>query len=152
MLGFILGIYAGVNRLKLNVTVLNVTLVAIPFLIVVANVVFRISAFNMILLFGFALAISLRLTMPGLWLGGLGFLVPLEACLLEIYLIHKYLFIEPTGNRVVDFIITLIVIVIAALVLKRAGDHLVACVFKKTPAKRIAVVIENNDEHLKTSA
>lgn len=153
MLGFIIGIYAGVNRLQLKAGMLNALLIAIPLLIVVANVVFRVREFNMILLSAFALAISLRLTLPGLWLGGLGFLVTFEACLLEIYLIHGYLFINPTGNRVVDFVISLSLIILAALLLNRAGNNLVAWVFKKRTAKVFAPAIDQeDDEQLGTAA
>lgn len=153
MLGFLIGIYAGVNRLRLNTTVLNVVLVAIPLLIAVANVVFRVREFNTVLLISFSLAVSLRLTRPGLWLGGLGFLVPLEACLLEIYLIHTYLFIHPTGNSVVDFMISLVLIVIAAILLSRAGNNLITLVFRKASVKPAAVAVAHqDDEHLEGAA
>lgn len=89
MLGLIIGTHAGVNHLRLNVTVLNVTLVVSPLLIALANALLGMSAFNMVLLFALSLAISLGCTLTGLWLGSLGFLAALEACLLKIYLIHK---------------------------------------------------------------
>ena len=132
MLGFIIGIYVGVNRLRLSATVLDVMLIAIPLLIAVVNIVFHLRDFNMFLLIALSLAISLRLTLPGLWMGGLRFLVAIEACLLEIYLIHSYLFIHPTRNGVIDFIISLVVIVVAAILLNRAGNNLVAQIFKRS--------------------
>ena len=126
--------YAGVNHIRLNAAVLNLILIAIPLLIVVANAVFRLTEFNRVLLFAFALTISLRLTLPGLWLGGLNFLVALEACLLEIYLIHGYLFIRPSGNELADFAISLVFIVCVALLLNIAGNKLVARILDKKPA------------------
>lgn len=142
MLGFVIGTYIGVNRFRTNAAILNLVLVAIPLLIVVANVVLGLRAFNSVLIFAFSLAMSLRLTHPGLRLGSLRFLVPLETCLLEIYLIHSYLFIHPTGNGIIDFIISLVWIVAAAIVLNRAGNYLVAWLFKKRPDELATVAVE----------
>jgi hypothetical protein len=139
MLGFLVGIYVGVNRLRLNATVLNAAIITIPIVLAVANVALHIKDFNMLLLYAFALALSLRLTLPGLVLGGLSFLVAIEACLLEIYLIHSYLFSRPTGYGVIDFLISIIVIVGAAIFLNRAGNRLVACLFKRTTLKVVVV-------------
>jgi len=133
MLGFFIGIYVGVNHLRMRPMALNLTLFAIPVLIAVANGVLHLRQFNSVLLFAFALTVSLRLTLPGLWLGGLRFLVPLEAYLLEIYLIHGYLFIHPTGNSVMDFTFSLVIVVVAAIVLNRAGNTVVGWIFKKKP-------------------
>jgi hypothetical protein len=102
------------------------------------NVFFGVRTHNGILLFACSLALSLRLTQPGLWLGPLRILVPLEACLLEIYLIHSYLFVHPAGNQIIDFLISLVVIVAAALVLNRAGNYLVARVFRSKPDELVA--------------
>ena len=41
-----------------------------------------------------------------------------SGCLLEIYLIHTYLFIEPTGYRFVDFAISLFIILFSAKILQ----------------------------------
>lgn len=149
MLGFIIGTYAGVNRPRLNATVLNISLIAIPLSIAGANFSLRLPEFNMALLVAFSLAISLRLTLPGRWLGGFSRLVSLEACLLEIYLIHGYLFVHPTGNGVVDFMISLVAIVMTAILLNRAGSILVSWVFKNAPLKPRAVFIDQGlDEHV----
>lgn len=134
MLAFILGIYAGVNRLRLSARALNAALVATPVLIAVLNLVLGIREFNGPLLVAFALALSLRLSLPGLPLGALRVLVALEACLLEIYLIHGYLFIRPTGIELADFAISLAFIVCVAMLLNIAGNKLVARIFDKKPA------------------
>lgn len=150
MLGFILGIYAGVNRLRLNAAMLNTLLVAIPVAIVVANGVFRIRDFNMLLLFAFSLTLAVRLTLPGLWLGGLSFLVPLEAYLLEIYLIHGYFFTHPTGNSVLDFTISVLVIAAVSYLLNRAGNQLIGWIFQKKPIAH-APAEDEDDERLESA-
>ena len=136
-LGFLIGTYVGVNRLHTHVTLLNAALIALPLSIVVMNVFAGFRALNGILLFAFSLAVSLRLTHQGLRLGSLRFLVPLEACLLEIYLIHGYLFVHPAGNPLIDFLISVVVIVAAALVLNRAGNYLVARIFTRKPDQAV---------------
>jgi hypothetical protein len=138
MLGFLIGTYVGVNHLRMNVMLLNGALIALPLSIAVLNVFFGFRALNGILLFACSLALSLRLTQPGLWLRPLRVLVPLEACLLEIFLIHSYLFVHPSGKPIVDFLISLVVIVAAAVVLNRAGNYLVARIFSDIPAKRVS--------------
>ncbi|QOL50936.1 acyltransferase family protein [Massilia litorea] len=153
MLGFLIGTYVGVNRLRTNVALLNGALIALPLSIAVLNMFFGFRALNGILLFACSLAISLRLTHPGLRLASLRFLVPLEACLLEIYLIHSYLFVHPSGNPIIDFLLSLVVIVAAAIVLNRAGNYLVARIFKNKPDKLVtAAVAQEGDGHLERSA
>ncbi|THC39779.1 acyltransferase family protein [Massilia sp. Mn16-1_5] len=129
MLGFILGIHAGVNRLRLQPRAVDALLVAAPLLLVACNSGFGLKALNVPLLGLFALALSLRLTIPGTPLTWLRPLVALEAFLLEIYLIHSYLFVRPTGHTLVDFALSLVLIVAAAIVLNHAGNRLVARIF-----------------------
>lgn len=129
MLGFILGIYAGVNRLRLQPRAVDALLVAAPLLLVACNAGFGLKALNVPLLGLFALALSLRLTIPGTPLTWLRPLVALEAFLLEIYLIHSYLFVRPTGHTLVDFALSLVLIVVVAIVLNHAGNRLVAWIF-----------------------
>ena len=57
---------------------------------------------------------------------------------------------RPTGHKVIDFIISLVVIVTAAIVLNRAGNRLIDWIFKKKPAKLATIVAEpEDDEELK---
>lgn len=146
MLGFVLGIYAGVNHLRLRPRVLDALLLAAPLLLVVCKLGFGFNKLNMPLLGLFALALSLRLTIPGKPLTLLRPLVALEACLLEIYLIHSYLFVHPTGHTLIDFGFSLAVIVAAALLLNHAGNRLVAWIF--APRAVRAPVVQEDDETL----
>lgn len=135
MLGFVLGIHAGVNQLKLHTRSVDAVLLAAPLLLVAARFVPGLGVLNMPLLVVFALALSLRLTIPGKPLAALRPLVPLEACLLEIYLIHNYLFVRPTGVSLADFAISLALIVPCAMLLNAAGNRLVGWVFAGKPVR-----------------
>ena len=41
-----------------------------------------------------------------------------SGCLLEIYLIHTYLFVEPTGYRFANFVISFLLILLSAKILQ----------------------------------
>lgn len=146
MLGFFLGVYVGINPLRLSAGVLHRVLVAVPLLMALLNAVFGIRELNKILLVVFALALSLRLTLPGLRLGGMRRLAALEALLLEIYLIHSYLFVRPTGISVLDFTISLGLIIPVAMVLNIAGNRLVAWIFDRTAARAPRAAVEAEGE------
>ena len=145
-IGFILGVYVGMNRLKLQAATLHAVLVGTPLLFVLTNGVLKLNVLNIPLLGLFALALSLRLTMPGKPLNMLRPLIALEACLLEIYLIHGYLFVNMTGHTVVDFAISLVLIVIAAMLLNAAGNHLVKSMFAPRPAKQSQLALADSEE------
>jgi hypothetical protein len=129
MLAFILGIYVGINQLRPSPRVLYGLMLGAPVALVLVNAVFHISALNTALLGLFALALCLHLTVPGRPLTWLHPLIPLEACLLEIYLIHSYLFVHPTGISALDFAISLVLIVFCALVLNAVATRLIAWLF-----------------------
>ena len=58
-------------------------------------------------------------------------LAKLEKYLLEIFLVHTYLFVRPTGNWGLDFALTLALIMLASILVGRAADALSAVVFRK---------------------
>jgi hypothetical protein len=51
--------------------------------------------------------------------------------LLEVYLVHGYLFIHPTGQSFVDFLISLVLISVVAKLLSRIVNRVESLVFKK---------------------
>lgn len=61
----------------------------------------------------------------------MGKLAGLEKYLLEIFLVHTYLFVRPTGNWGVDFGLTIALIMLASVMVGRAADALSARVFRK---------------------
>lgn len=151
MIGFVLGIYAGVNQVALRTRAVDAVLLAAPVLLAFTNAVLGMSAFNMPLLGLFALALSLRLTIPATPLTLLRPLVTLEACLLEIYLIHSYLFVRPSGVSVLDFAFSLVLIVAAAWLLNHAGNRLVGWLFASKPSRAVAAR-EDEDEAIAGAA
>lgn len=58
-------------------------------------------------------------------------LAALEKYVLEIFMVHQYLFVRPTGNDVLDFILSLVLILIVSIALGELVDRLSARVFRK---------------------
>lgn len=58
-------------------------------------------------------------------------LAGMEKYLLEIFLIHTYLFVRPTGNWGMDFALSLALIVVAAVLIGRVADALSGALFRK---------------------
>lgn len=133
ILSFTLGIYCGLNQVNLSklqmMAMLLCGLIAFSIFSVVAKNVFASTAS----LFVFAFASCLLLTKIELSANVfLKKLAKLEAYLLEVFLIHMYLFVRPSGNSYLDFGISLILIWVVAIGLNFLGNKLVAFVFNKT--------------------
>jgi hypothetical protein len=58
----------------------------------------------------------------------------LETYLLEIFLIHTYLFIHPTGRSPLDFLISMALILVAAVAIHRIAGLLTRLAFDRPPA------------------
>jgi peptidoglycan/LPS O-acetylase OafA/YrhL len=144
ILGFVLGTAVGVNRLQFKKTPLLAVAGTALAGLVLANGAFGLRSLNGTFLVLLALAGSLLLTVvDASRVKALLVVGHLEKILLEIYLIHGYLFVHPTGHSATDFAISVALIIAAATALNTAGDHLVRWIFE-TPSK--AVVIEDEDE------
>jgi hypothetical protein len=63
----------------------------------------------------------------------------LENCLLEIFIIHTYLFIHPTGISALDFAITMTLVAVVAWFLNIVANRLVKLVFSKPAAPGHAI-------------
>lgn len=136
MIGFILGIYVGVNRFQFSRTLLHAVILASVVVFGVLNAFLAYRGLNNLLLFILSTALALWLTVaacPRLRI--VGAIVKLEKYLLEIYLIHSYLFIRPTGVSVVDFLISLGLILAVAMILNTAGNKVVGWVFQARPLR-----------------
>lgn len=142
ILGFIIGIYVGVNRFVLLKAPIK-TAIALSFLAFgVLNTFFAYKGLNNVLFFVLSTATALWLTIatcPNFQL--VRVLAKLEKCLLEIYLIHSYFFIHLTGVSVVDFAISLALIIAAALALNSAGSWLVTWTFDAKPSEVFVIDI-----------
>lgn len=80
----------------------------------------------------FALAIWLTVAKLPSW-ALLGWLAMLDKYLLEIFLVHMYLFIHPTGNEPLDFVFSLALILAVSVILGWVADRLSARMFDHAP-------------------
>lgn len=94
---------------------------------------------NVVLIAAAGLSLALWLTVARLpdW-GLVRRVAAFDKYLLEIYLIHMYLFFRPTGTPILDFLLSLALIVAAAMVLSKISDRLGARLFDGGRAPRAA--------------
>jgi hypothetical protein len=139
-LGFILGVFGGIVGTRVPARVsLSLTVAALA-LLLVNNVVLGYKTAN-------ADLIGLACVTVNLWLMGarlpqwtiLRGVARLENCLLEIFIIHTYLFIHPTGISALDFVISMSFVAVVAWVLNIIGNRLVKLVFSKPGTQGPAV-------------
>jgi hypothetical protein len=134
-LGFILGVMYGSNEprfsswLAASVALLGCGLLA------VLNAVVHYKDANTALmtLTSIAIAVWLAKTHIPRW-SPLKRVASLETYLLEIFLIHTYLFIHPTGRSEVDFIISMALILVAAVAINRIAGLVTRLVFDRPVA------------------
>ncbi|MGZ5202523.1 MAG: hypothetical protein ACXWC4_22405, partial [Telluria sp.] len=138
-LGFILGVFAGMYGTQVPAWAsLGLTVVALAVLLG-GNIVLGYKDAN-------GLLVGLACITTNFWLMRarlpqwkiLRAVASLENCLLEIFIIHTYLFIHPTGIKALDFVITMSLIIVTAWVLNIIGNKLVKLVFSKPAAQRPA--------------
>jgi hypothetical protein len=138
-LGFILGVFAGMYGTQIPARVsLGLTIASLALLLGL-NIAYGYKAANGAL-------VGLACITTNLWLmrarlpqwGILRALAKLENCLLEIFIIHTYLFIHPTGINPLDFVITMSLIIVTAWILNIVGNRLVKLVFSKPAPPRTA--------------
>jgi len=132
-LGFVLGVFVGMYGTPLSArTSLVITLVSLGILLI-NNIVLGYKSANGTLLGVACIGTNLWLMRAQLpkW-KMLHKLAKLENCLLEIFIIHTYLFIHPTGMALLDFAVTMSLIIVAAWGLNIVGSMLVKRVFTKS--------------------
>jgi hypothetical protein len=138
-LGFVLGVFVGLYGTRIPARVsFGLSAVALA-LLLVNNIVFGYQAANGALLGMACITTNLWLMRAQLpqW-KPLRMLAKLENCLLEIFIVHTYLFIHPTGIGAVDFLCSMSLIVVTALILNAIGNRLVKLVFSKPAVKKTA--------------
>lgn len=112
--GFITGVWAGKNEIKLPLTISLLGAFFSFIAMMGCNLVFDFKALNFLFTLFFSLAgiySCLAFNFPNLMYRATLFF---SGALFEIYLIHSYLFIEPTRMRSANFIISMIVIILLA--------------------------------------
>jgi hypothetical protein len=131
ILGFIMGVTTGLHSVKLNAIYPFIVLVTGCVLLLGLNIVFSYNSLNTVLIFSTAISTAIWLTNVELPEVVFSFGVQkLEKCLLEIYLIHTYLFIHLTGVAALDFLLSFMLILITALVLNRLIKPLEQLIFR----------------------
>jgi peptidoglycan/LPS O-acetylase OafA/YrhL len=129
-LGFIVGVFAGGCELWVPCGLSLSLAVAGTALMLALNAVFNFKGANSALLALVCISTNLwlmRVRIPQ-W-RPLRWLARLENCLLEIFLVHIYLFVHPTGRNGLDFLLSLVLIVAASWSLNLAAAALMGCLF-----------------------
>jgi hypothetical protein len=137
-LGFILGVFAGMYGTQVPARV-SLALTVVVLAVLLASNILGYKTANGDL-------VGLACITTNLWLmrarlpqwAILRGLAKLENCLLEIFIIHTYLFIHPTGNSALDFVITMTLVIVTAWILNIIGNKLVKLVFSKPAPPRAA--------------
>jgi multisubunit Na+/H+ antiporter MnhF subunit len=133
-LGFISGVALG--RFQPNISALAAAASATILCISLAtiNILTGIKSLNSILICMTCIAIViwlLKVTFPTTRIGKI--VASADAYLLEIFLIHTFVFVHPTGNGPIDLILSLVLILLASVALNSLVVRLSALVFTTRP-------------------
>lgn len=136
-LGFILGVFAGLYGTRIAPRVSLGLAIGALALMLGLNIALGYKEANSVLLMLACISTNLWLMKTRIpqW-RPLRLLARLENCLLEIFIIHSYLFVHPTGNAAVDFCISVALIIPAAWCLNVVATKLVAFLFAARPVAR----------------
>jgi hypothetical protein len=136
VLGFILGVVYGMHKRQVHPGMALLLTVSSCLLLAVLNVVAGYGGMNPALIACASIGIVLWLANGRIAsLAPLVQLARLEKYLLEIFLIHTYLFVHPTGNRLADLVLSLITILCAAVVIHHTAARLAGWVFDRAAVR-----------------
>jgi hypothetical protein len=149
-LGFIFGVYVGRYDTKARSSVSFAVAAGAMAAMVALNLGLGYKGFNSVLLAVTCISTNLWLMKARIpqW-QPLRLLAGLENCLLEIYLIHTYVFMHPTSHDPIDFPVSLTAIIATAWVLNLAATTLIRRLFavrKLVSAKTVAQPMFNDPE------
>lgn len=135
---FIAGVAWGAHRPRLPAMWALALTLSLWGALLVLNVV-GIKFLNTVLLAAGGLSVAVWLTVVQLpqW-SVIDKIAVLDRYVLEIFLVHMYLFIKPTGNQIADFLISLCLIIVVSVLLGRLADRLSARVFRERRTDRQA--------------
>ncbi len=130
MLAFLLGVTTSAQNIRLTPG-LTLSLFSVSCLALLAlNLALKVNELNTVLIFTGSFSISLWLTNSTLArYSFIKSVKKLESCLLEVYLIHTYLFFHFTGNSIADFSLSLSIIIVVALILNKVTEQITKRVF-----------------------
>jgi hypothetical protein len=129
-LGFVLGIVYGLHEPKVSQrsAIFLSGLFFVSLLLV--NLFSSYKQFNPILILATSISLSVWVSKVRLPVSGAAQkIAKMDIYLLEIFLIHTYLFIHISGNTIVDFLISVLLIVMVAIALNRVVVRLSSIVF-----------------------
>jgi hypothetical protein len=135
-LGFILGVMYGANEPSVRASWAAAGAVLGCALLLAAHAI-GLNSFNTILIAMTSIACAVWLSKatnraPKVSLH----IAKLESYLLEIFLIHTYLFVHPTGKSLLDLAVSIALVVAAALVVNRVASWVSSLVFDRQPSVR----------------
>jgi peptidoglycan/LPS O-acetylase OafA/YrhL len=133
--GFILGVMFGSHEPNMRAWVPAALALLGCAGLAILNAAFHFKAANTLLITVTSIAIAVWLakgTLPQYPV--MKKLASLETYLLEIFLIHTYLFIHPTGQGVVDFATSMALILVAAVAINRIAGAVTRMVFDRPTA------------------
>jgi hypothetical protein len=133
-LGFILGVVYGTHDTKMGATGAALCFVLSCGSLFAVNVLSSHREFNIILITAASISLSLWLSKATLVYGtAVMVFARLEKYLLEIFLIHTYLFVHFSGNTVLDFGMSVLLIIAAAMGLNKIVEWLSPRILERRP-------------------
>lgn len=129
-LGFLLGVALGFHQIALSSRYALLGAASACFLLLATNLLTSFKGANTEMICLASILVSVWLIKANLpAIRPLMLLAGLEKYLLEIFLIHTYLFIHPTGTSSVDFLLSMILIMVSAVLLHKMTAHLLGRFF-----------------------
>lgn len=130
-LGFILGVLYGLHDRRLPSTLAGAAIIATCLLLMLFNLVEPpVKQFNTVIIMLISVTICVWLaSRPELKNSLFRYIAKLEKYLLEIFLIHTYLFVWPTGNTIIDLLITVSLVLLASMTLHKVEVRLTGYLF-----------------------
>lgn len=134
--GFVAGVVWGAHRPRLPARWMLALTVLLCGTLLAVNLL-GLKSLNIVLIAAGGLAVSVWLTVAELprWRVLKGVAV-LDKYLLEIFLVHTYLFMHPTGIQGVDFALSLVLIIVVSILLSVLADKASARVFRERSSDR----------------
>lgn len=142
-LGFLLGVACGMHETRMRAYGAAVLFIVACGALLGLNMLSGQRQFNTVLIAAASISLSLWLAKGTPILRPVGAVIAkFEKYLLEIFLIHTYLFIHFFGSSVVDFLASLLLVVLAAMALNMAVEWMSARIFerKRADSQTIAAV------------
>lgn len=130
--GFIAGVAWGAHRPRPPATAMLLLTLLMWGALLALNLL-GLKSWNTLLITAGSMAVAMWLTVANLphW-SAIDRIAALDKYLLEIFLIHMYLFVHPTGHSVADFLLSLVLVLVLAVALGWVADRVSARVLAES--------------------